>query len=271
MFKLYARKNQLTITKREPLTSGSVNVYRARFEFSDDWQGMKRKAVFIGSGVQIPVLLDDSGECDIPWETLVKHGGQLIAGVYGTTDDSTLPTIRVSLGTILEGVTPNGEGPKPPTPDIWQQELDSKGDALDYNGGKLYLLSGENVLSAVHLPSGSGGGGNEVYIPVPGPQGEQGPPGERGPQGEKGDPGDPGEKGETGERGPSGPDGNPIGTIISFMGTTAPKDYLVCDGAEYNVSDYPKLAALFAEQFGEANHFGGDGAATFAVPDLRNF
>lgn len=34
--------------------------------------------------------------------------------------------------------------------------------------------------------------------------------------------------------GPAGPDGNPIGTIISYMGLTAPKDYLNCDGSIYN-------------------------------------
>ena len=73
-----------------------------------------------------------------------------------------------------------------------------------------------------------------------------------------------------GPRGPAGPDGNPIGTVISFMGTTAPKDYLVCDGAAHNVADYPELAAFFQEQFGAANHFGGDGTTTFAVPDMRN-
>lgn len=65
-------------------------------------------------------------------------------------------------------------------------------------------------------------------------------------------------------------DGNPLGTVISFMGTKAPNGYLVCDGALYSVNDYPALAAFFSEQFGAANHFGGDGETTFAVPDLRN-
>lgn len=68
---------------------------------------------------------------------------------------------------------------------------------------------------------------------------------------------------------PSG-SGNPLGTVISFMGLTAPAGYLVCDGAEQSITDYPRLAAFFTEQFGTANHFGGDGESTFAVPDLRN-
>lgn len=159
MFILYAKKNQLTVRKREPVTSGSVNVYRARFEFSEDWQGLTRKAVFIGSGQQAPVLLDDTGECDIPWEVLTKHGGQLMAGVYGAAGDTALPTIIASLGPILEGVKAVGEPPKPPTPDIWQQELDSKGDALEYDGVNLSLMAGKKALSTVQIISGGGDGG----------------------------------------------------------------------------------------------------------------
>lgn len=70
--------------------------------------------------------------------------------------------------------------------------------------------------------------------------------------------------------GPAGPDGNPIGTVINYMGMTAPKGYLVCDGGTYKIDDYPNLATFFDDQFGSINHFGGDGMNTFAVPDLRN-
>lgn len=72
-----------------------------------------------------------------------------------------------------------------------------------------------------------------------------------------------------GPRGPAGPDGTPIGSIISYLGRTAPRDYLTCDGGEYSISDYPELAAFFQKEFGSANHFGGDGESTFAVPDMR--
>ena len=61
----------------------------------------------------------------------------------------------------------------------------------------------------------------------------------------------------------------PIGTIISVMGTTAPQNYLSCDGTAYNISDYPELASYFNAQFGSSNFFGGNGTTTFAVPDLR--
>lgn len=61
----------------------------------------------------------------------------------------------------------------------------------------------------------------------------------------------------------------PVGHIISHMGNTAPKHYLICDGTEYNISNYPYLAQHFKTEFGSYNYFGGDGVNTFAVPDLR--
>ena len=63
---------------------------------------------------------------------------------------------------------------------------------------------------------------------------------------------------------------NPIGSILPIMGTEAPQDYLICDGRELNISEYKELANYFEKQFGSKNHFGGNGTATFAVPDLRN-
>ena len=75
---------------------------------------------------------------------------------------------------------------------------------------------------------------------------------------------------QNGIPGPQGPDGNPTGTVISFMGTTAPEGYLACDGTAHSIEDYPGLASFFEAQFGSKNYFGGNGTTTFAVPDLRN-
>ena len=61
----------------------------------------------------------------------------------------------------------------------------------------------------------------------------------------------------------------PVGHIIPYMGNNAPKHYLICDGGEYNIIDYPYLAQHFTDEFGSVNYFGGDGTTTFAVPDLR--
>lgn len=163
MFKLQAKKTELRLLEREPTTSGSVNVYEARFEFSEDWEGLEKTAVFRAGEKSVSVLLDDTGETVVPWEVLTVPGKRLEAGVYGTrVAEVVLPTVWTDLGYIRTGAAPGG-GARPPTPDLWKQELDRKGDRLDYTeAGELGLYSGDNLLSSV-LVSGGGGGGTSDH------------------------------------------------------------------------------------------------------------
>ena len=75
--------------------------------------------------------------------------------------------------------------------------------------------------------------------------------------------------GNSNGNGNSGSDGTPVGTVISYMGMKAPKHYLACDGAIYNIADYKEFSDFIKEEYGAFDFFGGDGTATFAVPDLR--
>lgn len=157
-FILYADKNKLIVRKRGPLTSGSVGVYPVRFEFSTDWDGLSRTAVFQADGEPARMLLDESGACSIPREVLVKPGVRLKAGVYGVQDgEIVLPTIWADLGEILRGVTMPDGGTYPPTPELWEQALNGKGDALEYDGLNLSLLAGDKKLSTVQIAGGEGG------------------------------------------------------------------------------------------------------------------
>lgn len=72
-FILYANKNQLTARRRGPVTSGSVHVCTARFEFSDEWNGLERIAVFKAGDSSRSVLLDEANTCEVPWETLAAY------------------------------------------------------------------------------------------------------------------------------------------------------------------------------------------------------
>lgn len=211
MFVLYAEKNKISVRKKETITSGSVNVYTARFEFSDDWQGLTRKAVFKAGKESRTVLLDESGECAVPWEVLASPGQQLMAGVFGAADETALPTTWALLGLILNGVPGDVEGSKPPTPDLWEQELAKKQDRLKGQPDQLVGFDAEG--NAVAKDAG------EAMQGPPGPPGPQGPPGPKGdtgdtgPQGPAGPKGDQGESGPQGEPGPEGPPGpsGPIG------------------------------------------------------------
>lgn len=159
MFKLHADKNKLALREREAVTSGSKNVYTVHFTFSADWNGLTRIAVFQYGDRKISVSLDDNGDCRIPWEVLSSYGRPLMVGVYGAQDDTIiLPTVWVSLGTVLQGAS-LGDTPEPgPLPEDWQEALNSKGDALGYTDtGELGLYSGEELLSSVPVAGGEGG------------------------------------------------------------------------------------------------------------------
>lgn len=198
MFILETNKTQLILKQRESVTSGSVNVYTARFMFSDNWTGLTRKAVFRGSGKTVSVLLNDDGECVIPWEVLTESGRRLYAGAYGTLDETVLPTVWADLGLILEGAKQGDNENPPPTPDVWEQLVQQSKEAVD-TVRELREKAESGKFDGPEGPQGEQGQQGD-----PGPVGPQGP---TGPKGDKGDPGEPGPPGERGEQGPVGPQG----------------------------------------------------------------
>ena len=153
MFVLYANKNQLTVRQREPVTSGSVNAYEVRFEFSEDWDGLTRTAVFKGGGETRSVLLGEDGRCVIPWEVLQAPMTPLEAGVRGARGgEIVLPTGWACLGMILRGAAV-GENAGPPTPDLWRQELDQKQDKLRGLPGQVVGFDSKGRAVPTDMPS----------------------------------------------------------------------------------------------------------------------
>lgn len=152
MFILYANKTQLAARRREPVTSGSVNVYEVQFEFSDDWDGLTRTAVFRAGKTEISVQLVDTDRCVLPWEVLAEPDLRLWAGVYGTQSGAlVLPTVWESLGTILEGALP-GDETRPPTPagTFDHRELTNRDAAEQHPIGSISGLA--NELSRIPEP-----------------------------------------------------------------------------------------------------------------------
>lgn len=238
MFLLRAEKVRLQATHMEPITSGSVKAYLVKFEFSSDWDGLTRVAVFAAGSVSRSVLLGENNECEIPWEVLAEPGFRLDAGVYGTNENSVvLPTVWVNLGVILVGTT-TGEEAKPPIPDLWEQELGKKGDGLGLTDNRrLGLYSGSKLLSSVDISGEVGEDGatftpsvsedgtlswtNDRGLPNPDPVNIKGADGANGKNGKDGKPGPAGKDGNTGPEGQPGRDAtiNGVNTITIQEGT----------------------------------------------------
>jgi len=60
---------------------------------------------------------------------------------------------------------------------------------------------------------------------------------------------------------------NPPGVILAFGGTSAPNGWLLCDGKEYRIADYPQLFEAIEYNFKARSEISTVGY--FAVPDLR--
>lgn len=263
----------------------------------------------LDTGESRKALLDETRSCMIPHEALAGAGRLAVyaEGMCGDSV-ATTAMMEKPLPVKESGKAEAGES-APPTPDVYQQIMAQfnsfqEGESL---AGKI-ADAVSSYLERNPL-QGNGRGIKSVGIDGAGhlvvtltdhsvvdagllPQGKQGVPGIQGEKGDKGEDGQDGEDGYT----PSievgadtdreyrlnivnkagtittpnlRNDSAPVGTVISYMGLAAPAGYLACDGAQYQAADYPLLAAHFKEQFKAANYFGGDGAATFAVPDLR--
>ena len=123
MFEIKVNKNIISAQETEPITSGSVSVYKCHFAFDPSWDGFFRSAVFRCGSMVNTVPLDDDDMCDLPWELLnKKHIGLPVeVSVYGTKDETEiLPTIWDKLGRVRSGSEP-GDDVKEPTPNTYDR------------------------------------------------------------------------------------------------------------------------------------------------------
>lgn len=62
----------------------------------------------------------------------------------------------------------------------------------------------------------------------------------------------------------------PSGTVFPYAASSAPNGYLICDGSEIAVKDYPVLDALLGTTYGSrTNGSGGAGSSHFRLPNLK--
>ena len=268
MFILRADKNEIKIQqsdkkesqKPEIVTSGSKNVYPVQFEFSSDWDGLERVAVFSAGEETRFVPLGPDDRCTIPWGVLMKPGVQLYAGVYGKKDEEiVLPTVQVKLGSIRSGTAQ--EGSQPSGLERLELELSKKQDKLVGQPGQIVGFDEDG--NAVPQDQGEAVQGPKGDPGEQGPQGEpgaQGPAGPKGEQGEAGPQGPKGDKGDPGEPGPQGPKGDGA-DITPGDGLSKYGDTLSVDNPVQGVYTLAEWDALTPEQRANGTYFVDDGAS----------
>jgi len=64
---------------------------------------------------------------------------------------------------------------------------------------------------------------------------------------------------------PAGMGQAPIGTVLSYAGTTVPANYMIADGSEISRTSFSELFNIIGTTYGA-----GDGSTTFNLPDLSD-
>jgi len=64
---------------------------------------------------------------------------------------------------------------------------------------------------------------------------------------------------------PTGLMQTPIGTVLSYAGSTAPTNYMIADGSEISRTTFPELFSIIGTTYGA-----GDGSTTFNLPELSD-
>lgn len=117
--------------KPTKLTSGTVGL-PVEFTFDEQWDGLKKVAVFRAGEVKKTVDIPD-GETTVPWEVMDKPKVWLSTGVYGINEDGTvvIPTIWANVSVIRSGVDLEGDDPTDPEAPIWKTLTESVEEAID--------------------------------------------------------------------------------------------------------------------------------------------
>lgn len=162
--KLVCSKRNAILVDPEIITSGSVGMPLS-FEFSADWDGLSKTAVFSNGALTKDVILS-TNEANIPHEVCETPWRTLTVGVYGTNGGTiVIPTIYCVLGTVYPGADPSGDESTDPTLPVWAQlqaEIEEKIGEAPKNGRQYARKNGGWV------PVEGGGGGAAVWGDIEG-------------------------------------------------------------------------------------------------------
>jgi hypothetical protein len=105
---------------RQILATNSAEFHKATFEFSSEWDGLEKTAVFSLGGEDYAVMLDENDSCTVPFE--VMHGDRNLAfevSVFGNGVNTVL-TSSVEAVAVVRGSKAGGAIPAF-TPDMYTQ------------------------------------------------------------------------------------------------------------------------------------------------------
>ena len=118
-----AIKQQLIYCSDDYIVTDSQNYITAEFEFSEEWTGVTKTAIFKGTNGTYSVLLTGNA-CVIPYEVLTSG---FSVSVYGVSGNMRITSDSVYINAVKSGYE-DGETPSDPTPTVYEEILDKFSD-----------------------------------------------------------------------------------------------------------------------------------------------
>ena len=141
------RANAKTVST-QLLTSGMVGA-QVKFVFSNEWEGLRKTAVFQVDDKTIDVLDSqwDGNICTIPNECLATSGKTITVGVYGCNEvgDLVIPTVYTKVGRVRLGADPSNDATADSTLPVYEQIRGIIGKLSD-----LDTVDKSNLVSAIN-------------------------------------------------------------------------------------------------------------------------
>lgn len=152
----------ITRTDRNIVVAKSQNYLKARFDFSPDWAGKTKTAVFNNNGHIYNVILDND-ECYVA-EEVIRQPGFTVSVFGGDLITADVVMIRVEASGYEIGGSPES-----PTPEVYEQVLGMFDKFRGGDEGQVLSKSSDNDLDFEWVPQTGGGGGTEVIANPSGP------------------------------------------------------------------------------------------------------
>lgn len=148
----------ITITQDENINAGEYNVTPCTFEFSDEYEGLTKQAVFstCTDTYKVPIL---DNQCIIPSEVLETNGSVLL-GVYGYETNNEELELRYSpkaqYFVVSNGSYKEGNDPDLPKPSEWEQVLELINQAITETNNLNIAVEKEGSITTITLTKKDG-------------------------------------------------------------------------------------------------------------------